>query len=53
MHRGPKRQFVVNNKATRMDTNGCDMPNGSNFALFGNRECGESAWGQNEELEIL
>ena len=37
-----------------MDKNGCDMPNDSNFAPFlDNRGCCGSAWGQNEELEML
>ena len=41
-------------EATGMDTNGCDMPNDSNFALvLDNRGCCGSAWGQNEEFEIL
>ena len=41
-------------EATGMDTNGCDMPTDSNFALvLDNRGCCGSAWGQNEELEIL
>ena len=41
-------------EATGMDTNGCDMPNDSNFALvLDNKGCCGSAWGQNEELEIL
>ena len=41
-------------EATGMDTNGCNMLNDSNFALFWTvgGGCG-SAWGQNEELEIL
>ena len=41
-------------KATRMDTNGCDMPNDSNISLFlGNRGCCRSAWGQNEDLDMF
>ena len=41
-------------KTTEMDTNGCGMPNDSNFALFlDNRGRRGSAWGQNEELEML
>ena len=41
-------------EATGMDTNGCDMPTDSNVALIlDNRGCRGSAWGQNEELEIL
>ena len=41
-------------EATDMDTNGCDMPNGSNFAQFlGNTEFCGVAWRQNEELGIL
>ena len=41
-------------EATETDTNGCDMPNDSIFALvLDNRGCCGSAWEQNEELEIL
>ena len=41
-------------EATGMDTNGCDMPNDSNFALsLDNSGCCGSAWEKNEELEIL
>ena len=41
-------------EATGMYTNGCNMLSGSNFALFlDNGGCCGSAWGQNEELEML
>ena len=41
-------------EATGMDTNGYDMSNDSNFALFlDSRGLCRSAWEQNEELEIL
>ena len=50
---GPTDNFRLP-EATGMDTNGCDMPNDSNFALqLGSRGCHRSAWGQHEELEIL
>ena len=41
-------------EANGMDTNGCDMLNDSNFAIFSdNWGCRGSARGQNQELEIL
>ena len=41
-------------EATGMDTNGCDMLNVSKLAIvLDNRGCRGSAWGQNQELEIL
>ena len=41
-------------EATGIDTNGFEMLNDGNFALLlGNGGCCGSAWGQNEDLEIL
>jgi hypothetical protein len=50
---GPNNNLWLT-EATGMDTNGCDMLNDSKFAFFlDNWGCRGSAWGQNQELEIL
>ena len=50
---GPNNNLWLT-EATGMDKNGCDMLNDSKFAFFlDNWGCRGSAWGQNQELEIL
>ena len=49
---GPNNNLLLT-EATEMDTHGCEMLNDSTFARFYNGGCRGSAWGPNEEFEIL